>query len=142
VNPSTPPLRGSAQGGRVKEKGALSVELALGIPLLVMVIMGGVHFGLVLKTRSQLGDATNYGVRAAALQRNTNAAQIRAAIQDRLGPTSGCSTLTVTTSTAVDALGVRRLEVTSRCNVDTGIGGSLMSFLGPSEISVRASMPY
>jgi len=142
VTRSTPPLRGFAQGNRAKESGAISVELALGIPLLVMVIMGGVHFGLVLKTRSQLGDATNYGVRAAAIARVTNANQIRAAIQDRLGPTSGCTSLTVTTSTAVDALGVRRLEVLSRCNVDTGIGGSLLSFLGPAEISVRASMPY
>lgn len=127
---------------RNRQRGAISIELALGIPLLVMVIMGGVHFGLVLKTRSQLGDATNYGARSAAIARNTNAGQIRAAIQDRLGTNSGCTSLTVTTSTAVDALGVRRLEVQSRCSVDTGIGGSLMGFLGPSEISVRASMPY
>ena len=127
---------------RDRQKGGVSVELALGIPLLVMVIMGGVHFGIMLKTRSQLGDATNYGVRAAAIQRNTNANQIRAAIQDRLGPGSGCTNLVVTTQTAVDALGVRRLEVTSRCNVATGIGGDLLGFLGPSEVSARASMPY
>ncbi len=127
---------------RQRQKGAISIELALGIPLLVMVIMGGVHFGVMLKTRSQLGDATNYGVRAAAIQRNTNANQIRAVILDRLGPSSGCTNLQVTTSTAVDAIGVRRLEVQSRCNVETGIGGSLMSFLGSSEINVRASMPY
>ena len=126
----------------MKERGAVSVELALGLPLLIMVIMGGVHFGLVLKTRHQLGDATNYATRAAAIRGNPNANQIRASIQDRLGSSSGCTNLAVTTTTATDALGVRRLEVTARCNADTGIGGQLLSFLGSSEVTVRAAMPY
>jgi Flp pilus assembly protein TadG len=124
------------------QRGAVSIELALGLPLLVMVIMGGVHFGLVLSTRHQLGDATNYAVRAASIRQSTNSNQIRAAIQDRLGSSSGCTNLAVTTTTATDPLGVRRLEVTARCNVDTGIGGQLLSFLGSSEVTVRAAMPY
>jgi len=126
----------------VKQKGAVSVELALGLPILIMVIMGGVRFGLVLKTRHQLGDATNYAIRAAAIKGNTNPNQIRAAIQDRLGSASGCTNLSVTTTTATDPLGVRRVEVNAHCNVDTGVGGALLSFLGNDEVSVRAAMPY
>lgn len=125
-----------------RQRGAISVELALGLPLLVMVVMGGVHFGQVLKTRHQLGDATGYAARAASLRATTNANQIRALVQDRLGASSGCAALTVTTATATDALGVRRLEVTSRCTVATGIGGELLGFLGPAEVTARASMPY
>jgi len=127
---------------RKRQKGAVSVELALGIPVLIMVIMGGVRFGVVLKTRHQLGDAANYAVRAASISQNTNSNAIRASIQDRLGASSGCTNLSVSTTTATDTLGVRRLEVTARCNVQTGIGGPLLSFLGPDEVSVRAAMPY
>ena len=127
---------------RSGQKAAVSVELALGIPVLIMVIMGGVRFGVVLKTRHQLGDATNYAVRAAAIRQNTNSSAIRAAIQDRLGSSSGCTNLAVSTTTGTDTLGVRRLEVTAHCNVQTGIGGPLLGFLGPDEVSVRAAMPY
>lgn len=127
---------------RNRQKGAASVELAMGLPVLVMVIMAGVHFGLVLKTRSQLGDATNHATRLAAIARSANGNTIRSVIQNRLGSASGCQSLQVTTSTATDALGVNRVDVTARCTVNTGIGGTLMSFLGPSEVSVRASMPF
>lgn len=127
---------------RNKQRGAVSVELALGLPLLIAVILGGVHFGLVLSTRHQLGDAANYATRRAAIARNANSNQIRAAILDRLGPDSRCQGLDVTTSTSTDTLGVRRVDVTARCTATTGIGGALLPFLGSSEISVRASMPY
>ena len=124
------------------QRGAISVELAIGLPILVLVIMAGVHFGLVLKTRHQLGDATNHATRLAAIARNPNPTVIRTAIQDRLGSGTGCDNLNVSSSSARDAFGVNRVDVTARCTVNTGIGGQLLSFLGASEISVRASMPY
>jgi len=127
---------------RRSQRGAISVELALGLPLLVLVIMAGIHFGLILKTRHQLGDATNHATRLAAIARNPNPAVIRTAIQDRLGPSAGCTNLNVTSSSARDAFGVNRVDVTARCTVNTGIGGQLLTFLGSSEISVRASMPF
>lgn len=127
---------------RRRQRGAVSVELALGLPLLVMVIMAGVHYSLMLKTRHQLGDATNYAARLAAIARNPNPATIRTAIQDRLGASSGCANLAVTSASARDAFGVNRVDVTARCTVNTGIGGQLLGFLGSSEISARASMPY
>jgi len=127
---------------RNKQRGAVSVELALGIPLLVMVILGGVHFGLVLATRHELGDATNYATRRAAIAGSTNPNQIRSAIADRLGTSSRCSGLDVTASTTVDGLGVRRVDVVASCTATTGVGGALLPFLGSSEISVRASMPF
>jgi Flp pilus assembly protein TadG len=127
---------------RRRQRGAVSVELALGLPILIAVIMGGIHFGLVLTTRHRLGDAANYATRLAAIARNPNPNVIRAAIAGRLGADSRCTGLDVRSTTSVDAFGVHRLDVTARCTADTGIGGALLSFLGSSEISVRASMPY
>lgn len=127
---------------RRRQRGAISVELAIGLPILVLVIMAGVHFGLILKTRHQLGDATNHATRLAAIAKNPNPAAIRTAIQDRLGPNAGCANLNVTSSSARDAFGVNRVDVNARCTVNTGIGGQLLGFLGSSEITVRASMPF
>ncbi len=127
---------------RRRQRGAVSVEFALGLPVLVMIILGGVHFGMVLKTRAQLGDATNLAARAAGIARTANAAQVKATVQNRLGVASGCTNLAVTAVSVQDALGGRRIEVTSSCQVTTGIGGALLGFLGAAEISVRASMPY
>jgi Flp pilus assembly protein TadG len=127
---------------RNRERGAASVELALGLPILIMVILAGAHFGLVLKARHELGDATSHATRLAAIARNANAATIRSVIAARLGSQSTCTNLAVTSSTATDAFGVRRVDVSASCTVNTGIGGPLLAFLGPAEIAARASMPF
>lgn len=125
---------------RRSERGAVAVELALGLPLLLVVVLGGIHFGLVLRTRHQLGDATGAATRSAAIDRTTDADRIRAAIEARLGE-AGCEELAVDSQVAADPLGVRSLEVTARCKATTGIGGGLVPFLGPVDVSARAAMP-
>ncbi len=50
-----------------RQKGGVSVEMALVAPLLILVIVGGVHFGRVLMTRHKLSEATSYATRAAAV---------------------------------------------------------------------------
>lgn len=124
------------------QRGSVSVELALGLPILVMVVMCGIHFGLIVKTRHELGDATSHAARLAAIARNTDSDTIRNAIRARLGSASGCTSLLVTSSTATDAFGVRRVDVTARCTVNTGVAGPLVAFLGTAEIAARSSMPF
>jgi Flp pilus assembly protein TadG len=124
------------------ERGAVSVEIALGLPIVIMVLITGIHFGLVLKTRHELADATSHATRLAAIARAADPNVIRSTIQARLGPSSGCQSLLVAASSAVDAYGVRRVDVTARCTVNTGIAGPLLAVLGSSELAVRASMPY
>jgi Flp pilus assembly protein TadG len=126
---------------RRSQRGSVSVELALGLPILVMVILAGVHFALVIKARSELGDATTNAARVAAIARNANPTTIRSVIQARLGTGSGCGNITVTSSMATDAFGVHRVDVSARCTVNTGISG-LVSFLGTPEVAARASMPF
>jgi Flp pilus assembly protein TadG len=127
---------------RQQQRGSVSVELALGLPILVMVVVASVHFGLVVKTRHELGDATSHATRLAAIARNADAGMIRNAIQSRLGASSSCSNIVVSSATAIDAFGVRRVDVTARCTVNTGVAGPLIAFLGPAEIAARSSMPF
>lgn len=127
---------------RAGQRGSVSVELALGLPILVMVVMACVHFGLIVKTRHELGDATSHAARLAAIARNADPNTIRSTIQARLGAASSCSSLAVSSSTAVDAFGVRRVDVTARCTVNTGVAGPLIAFLGTAEIAARSSMPF
>jgi len=127
---------------RDRQRGATSVELALGLPILVMIVMAGVHFGLVVKTRHELGDATSHATRLAAIARNADSNTIRSSIQSRLGTTSGCTGLVVASTTATDAFGVRRVDVTARCTVQTGVGGPLLAFIRPAEVAARSSMPF
>jgi Flp pilus assembly protein TadG len=127
---------------RSRQFGGVSVEMALCAPVLILVIVGGVHFGRVLMTRHKLAEATNYATRAAAVSRNTNATVIRNQILARMGSGSGCSSVNVTSSTTTDAIGVRRVEVRSVCNVNTGFGGALLGAIGPDQLEVSAAMPY
>ncbi|HUH01013.1 MAG TPA: TadE/TadG family type IV pilus assembly protein [Kofleriaceae bacterium] len=124
------------------QRGSVSVELALVLPLMVIVIIGGVHFGKVLMTRHKLSEATNYATRSAAVARTSNSNQIRGLIQNRMGNSSGCSQIQVTTSTSTDPLGVRTLAVRSRCTVQTGFGGNLFGALGPNQLDVTVAMPF
>jgi Flp pilus assembly protein TadG len=126
-----------------RQRGSVSVEFGLIAPLLLMLILGGVHFGRVLTTRHHLTEATNYAARAAAVARTSNSAQIRNLILSRMGTgNNGCSNITVTSTTSADAIGVQRLDVTARCAVASGVGGSLLGAIGPSELRVTASMPF
>jgi Flp pilus assembly protein TadG len=124
------------------QRGAVSVEMALVAPLLLMIIVGGVHFGRVLMTRHKLTDATNYATRAAAVANVTNANQIRNLLLNRMGTgNTGCSNVQVT-ATVGAVLGQNELRVIARCNVSTGIGGSLLGPVGPDTLTVSAAMPF
>ena len=125
-----------------RQRGSVSVEFALVMPLLLLVIIGGVHFGRVLMTRHRLTEATNYATRSAAIAHVSNANQIRTLIQNRLGPTSGCSSIQVNTTTATDALGVTRLDVQSRCILAPAFGSGLLGSVGPGDLVVNVSMPF
>lgn len=127
---------------RALERGSVSVELALVLPLMVLVIIGGVHFGRVLMIRHKLSEATNAATRSAAIARDTNANRIRGLVEARMGARSGCDRIRVTTRTRRDALGVDQLEVTTVCDVNTGLGGALLGPVGPDQLDVTVAMPF
>jgi Flp pilus assembly protein TadG len=127
----------------ITQRGAVSVEFALLLPMFLILIVGGVHLGRALTTRHRLTDATNFAVRAAAVRGTTNAAEIRTLLQGRLGgAATDCSTLAVTASTATDAVGLTRLEITAVCTLAAGFGHALLGAIGPSNLTVTAAMPF
>jgi Flp pilus assembly protein TadG len=126
---------------RQRQRGSVSVEFALVAPLIILLLVGGVHFGKVLMTRHELTEATNYATRAAAVGRISAPGAIRTLLLDRLDA-SDCTNVNVTAQTATDGLGLTRLEVTATCTLDTGIGGNLLGAVGPDDLSVTGSMPF
>jgi len=124
-----------------RQRGSVSVEFALVAPLIILLFVGGVHFGKVLMTRHELTEATNYATRAAAIARISAPGEIRDLLLGRLNA-SDCTSVNVTALTATDGLGLTRLEVTATCTLDTGIGGNLLGAVGPDDLSVTASMPF
>ena len=127
---------------RRRQRGSVSVEFALVMPLMLIVIVGGVHFGRVLMTRHKLTEATNYATRSAAVARVNNPNQIRTMIQGRMGTGSGCANVQVTTTTATDAIGTTRLEVRARCVLEPAFGSTLLGAVGPSDLVVTVAMPF
>ena len=128
---------------RHPQRGVVSVEFALLLPLFLILIVGGVHFGRVLSTRHRLTDATNFAVRAAAVRHTANIGEIRALIQSRLGgATADCSTLSVSAATTTDVVGLTRLNVAATCTLATGFGQSLLGAIGPADLTVTAAMPF
>jgi len=127
---------------RNSQTGSVSVEFALLLPLFLILVVGGVHFGRVLSTRHRLSDATGVATRSAAVRGITNAATIRGLLQDRLGGAAAdCSALNVVASTVVDAAGLTRLEVTCTCTLNIGFGASILGAIGPDSLTVTAAMP-
>jgi Flp pilus assembly protein TadG len=74
-----------------RERGAAAVELALLLPMLLMVICGIIDFGRMLNAQVTLTQAAREGVRAAALGQTTT--QVNSRVQ------AAATGITVTTST-------------------------------------------
>jgi Flp pilus assembly protein TadG len=120
----------------------VSVEVALLAPVLLILLVGGVHFGLVLKTKHRLTDAANYAVRAAVIARTSNATQIRNFMLNRMGDArTDCTSLGVTVTTTTDAVNLTRLEMTATCQLAATFGGNFLGAIGPSSLTVSAGMP-
>jgi Flp pilus assembly protein TadG len=131
-----PPPPGAGQ------RGSLSVELALLMPVLLVLIVGGVHLGRVMTTRHRLTDAANVATRSAAIRGITDPGQVRALLEARLGAaTNACTSLFVDTATATDAAGLAQLQVTVTCALAHGFGQALTGAIGPDNLTVSAAMP-
>lgn len=129
---------------RAAQRGAISVEMALATPILLMLILGGVHLGKALATRHRVGDATGFAARAAALSGQTASGQVRGVVNARLGASAAqCATLDVNAQ-VVGAPPSRRLEVVTKCTLQPPFGAALLTAIGafPSDVSASAAFPF
>lgn len=127
---------------RRRQRGAAAVEVAMVTPILLIIILAGVHFGKVMMLRHRLAAATDHATRSAAVARVVASSQVRAVVEAELGASSSmCESLTVTALPRT-ALGVDSVEVQAVCAIDSSrFSSALIGFLGPDQLSVRVAMP-
>jgi len=131
----------SRRRGRGRERGSVSVEFGLLLPAFLLLILGGLHFGMVLTTRHRLTDAANYATRAAAVRGITSAGSIRTMLEARMGSAvADCTSINVVASTVADG-SLTRLEVSATCNLNPAFGASILGAVGPDSLTVSAAMP-
>lgn len=82
-------MTGRADRRRRTDRGAAAVEFALVVPLLLLLVLGILSYGVMLSFRQTLSQATTEGARAAAvtLVDADKTAQGTAAVNDALGST-------------------------------------------------------
>jgi len=83
-------LRARRAPGRGDDRGAVAVEFALIVPILVLLVFGIISYGYMLSFRQAVSQAAAEGARAAAISASSTsdaqrAAAARAAITDALG---------------------------------------------------------
>ncbi len=85
------------------QRGAAALEFALVFPVLLLLLIGIVDFGMLMSTQSVVANAAREGARTAALSNNETSAKnaVTNAIADLPGATNIATTVTVkcTTST-------------------------------------------
>ncbi len=90
---------------RKSQRGAAALEFALVFPVLLLLLVGIVDFGMLMSTQSVVANAAREGARTAALSNNSMAAQsaVNQAIADLPGATNIGTTVTVGCTTAAGA---------------------------------------
>lgn len=65
----------SRQDSRKRQRGAAALEFAIVLPVLLMLLLGIIDFGLVMGARSEVANAAREGARASALVGSSAAGQ-------------------------------------------------------------------
>ncbi|MBF0672759.1 MAG: pilus assembly protein [Salinibacterium sp.] len=120
---------------RGDERGAVAVEFALVVPVLLMVIFAIVEFGLIYNAQIQVTASAREGARAAAL--GAPLAQVKStavAAAPSLSPTLTAANVAVSPSTCAPGTNVTVTIVNYRLNSISGM------FTGGIELSGKAVM--
>lgn len=136
--PGRPRLRSRRRGG------VAALELAIVLPLLILLLLGACDFGRFAHTQVAVASAARAGAAVAYQNRPTPAtraqweAEIRAAVRDELAALSGfrAADLTVTISTAAEPGGNQRASIQVRYPFRT-----LISWVGiPAQLTFRETV--
>jgi Flp pilus assembly protein TadG len=128
---------------RGRERGAVSIEFAFGIPVLLFAVLSGITLGRALLTRHRLADATAFGARAAAVAGETNGDTVHDLVAQQFSDEANrCASLNVVTQVIPGAApDTQALQVTSTCALVPMFNSEWLSVFTPSEITVVAAMP-
>ena len=79
----------------MRQRGTIAIETALGVPVLLFVLMGGIQFGRAFITRHRLEAAVSYATRVAAVSGDASQGTVQALILSQLGSEAGRCPVTV-----------------------------------------------
>lgn len=103
-----------------RQRGSIAVEFGLAMPILTLVLLGGLQLGRAMVTRHRLEDAVSYAARSAAIGNQTNQGVVQQIVHTRLGrELNQCAPLRTETRTVPSAgPGIPpALEVTATCSL-------------------------
>lgn len=95
----------STKGSRKLQRGAAALEFAIVLPVLVLLLLGIIDFGIVMGAQTQISNAAREGARAGALTGSYSQAEKAAknAIAGMPGAADSSTTVTITCTTPAGA---------------------------------------
>lgn len=132
---------------RDRQRGAAAVELALTLPLALLLIGGTVYLGRALHARGRLADAVGYAARAEAIAAATrpngavDQGAILAAVNGRVSEENDCVQPVSVTYVVGGVVPYRYLDVTAQCQLVAPILGAFLPNLSLNTVEATASMP-
>ena len=129
------------------EQGAVSLEMALLLPVLLLLVLGLATLGHAMTVRFMLSSAAYDAARTCTLQGKPTSLCARTIMKKKLGKSlNWCSTMQVSVKNASEPgyTSVRSFEVSSTCAYKGAVG---TKFLASNKITLvtlraRATMPY
>jgi Flp pilus assembly protein TadG len=128
-HPRSQMTRAPGRRGGPRDSGAAAVELALILPILILVIAGIVDFGRAYFTQVTLTNAAREGARAAVVR--VSPAEVEIRTQAALGPLAPGTTIA---AGACPATGGTNVTVTVTRDFDWIILEPMMNFVGGSNL--------
>lgn len=131
-----------------RERGASAVELAIVLPLMMLLIGGIVDFGRAFYTKVTITNSAREGARAAMFPGTSNSTDVQARAFQALGGSPGADysvTLSASCPTAAGATPTTTTVTVTRSNFTWVLLGPAMSLFGaggtlPSTLSGHATM--
>ncbi|AUZ87715.1 pilus assembly protein TadE [Arthrobacter agilis] len=118
------------------ERGSVAVEMAILLPVLILLLIGTMEFGRALNTQAVLNQAARESVRVVAISGNTAAGSAKAvASAPTLNPALGPANITIENCASSASTTNPSASVTIRYDL-----GTLTGLVGPFTISATAVM--
>jgi Flp pilus assembly protein TadG len=135
-------------GATKTQRGVISVELGLSLPVLLILLLGGLHLARAIHARHRLNDAVSVATRLAAVAGSDDQGTIASLVAQRMAQEQNTPLCTGTPVVAVNRIVSQigagqfaRLQVTATCTLPPPFGKTILGLIGPSSVSATASMP-
>ncbi|MCX2748194.1 pilus assembly protein [Arthrobacter sp. MI7-26] len=119
-----------------KERGAVAVELAIVLPLLLLILIGIIEFGRVLNVQVSLTQAAREGARYAAIHYKDSNPDVTGAAQNAAPSLSGLGMTVTNNASSCSSVPTPNVTVTTRISLP-----SLTGFLNGGAFGIPGIFP-